>query len=302
MNIGEVIAANALYGTTLTASKILVSFAPPVFLIGIRMTIAGSLLLAYQFLVKKKSLCLNTSHWVYLIQIALFNIYLPYVLRYWSLQYLSVSKSALFFNLTPLVSYVISYILGLQKQSLTKWAGITIGMLGFLPMILSKESVSVSNCSTNDILSLPELAMFGAIVSLSYSWIVVQKAARMISSPITINGLSMLIGGILALITSFYTEKVLIKASPYELIGWLSFVIIVTNFICYNWQIKLLRKFSATVMALAGLAAPLVATITSIIFLGENLTWQFCLATAMLGLGIWIFYQTEANQLPELAE
>ena len=294
MYIGYAIALQAIYGTTLTASKILVSFAAPILIIGIRMTTAGSLLLAYQAITEHKILKLNKTLWPYVLQFAFFNIYLPYILRYWSLQYLNVSKTALFFNLTPLVSYAISCCMGIQKQCHRKWIGIAISFVGFLPTILDHPATE-AYVGSFGFLSLPELAMFIAIVSQSYSWIVMQKMAKMHANTTTVNGVSMLLGGVLALLTSFLFKNDFTIAHPWEFLGWLSFVIIVTNFIFYNAQASLLKHFSATIIALTGLCAPLVATLTSALILSEPITWQFIFSSIMLALGVYIFYQTENN-------
>lgn len=293
MNIGYVIALHALYGTTLTVSKALVALAAPIMIIGIRMTTAGGLMLTLRSIAAGRMFRISRELLPYVLQIALFNIYLPYVLRYWSLQYISVSKSSLFFNLTPMVSYIISYFMGLQKQCWRKWLGIGISFTGFLPMILDNNATE-NIAGGLGFVSLPELAMFGAIISLSYSWIIVQKAVKEFpASPLTINGSSMLIGGILALITSFFFTTDTTIISPWQFVGLLAYVIIITNFIFYNAQAVLLKHFSTTIIALASLSAPLFATLTGSIFLGEAITWQFLLSTILLGIGIFIFYQTE---------
>jgi drug/metabolite transporter (DMT)-like permease len=294
MNIGYVIAINALYGTTLTASKALVGLAAPIMIIGIRMTTAGSLMLILRSIAAGRLFKVSKELWPYILQIAIFNIYIPYVLRYWSLQYISVSKSSLFFNLTPLISYIIAYFMGLQKQSARKWLGITISFVGFLPMISDNPASESAGGYLFGFISKPELAMFSAIVSLSYSWIIMQKAVKQFpASPLTINGISMLIGGVLALITSYFFTTDTTISNPWQFVGLLSFVIIVTNFICYNAQAVLLKHFSTTIIALASLSAPLFATLTGALFLGEAITWRFLLSTAMLAVGIFIFYQAE---------
>lgn len=292
MNIGYVIALQALYGTTLTASKILVSFAAPVLIIAIRMISSGSLLLCYQAFKKNTLFKYNKVVWFYILQFALFNIYLPYVLRYWSLQYLNVSKTALFFYLTPLISYALSCLVGIQASSNRKWLGISISFIGFLPTLLL-HSASENIGGSLGFISLPELAMFTAIVAQSYSWIVMQKIAKSHINTTTVNGLSMLIGGIFALFTTLLLNTSFIINAPWEFLGWLSFVIIVTNFIFYNAQAILLKHFSATIIALTGLCAPLIATLTSSIILHEPITPQFWFSSITLGIGVYIFYQTE---------
>lgn len=295
MNIGYVIALQALYGTTLTASKILVSFAAPVLIIAIRMIISGGLLLTYQCYKKHAIFRLEKKAWGDILQFALFNIYLPYVLRYWSLQYLSVSKTALFFYLTPLVSYALSCLIGIQASSKNKWLGITISLIGFLPTLLI-HSNSENIGGAIGFISLPEMAMFGAIIAQSYSWIVMQKIAKTHVNTTTVNGLSMLIGGLFALLTSLILNNSFTIAAPWEFLGWLAFVIIITNFIFYNAQAILLKHFSATIIALTGLCSPLIATLTSAMILSEPITWQFWFSSLTLGLGVYIFYKTEKTK------
>lgn len=302
MHIGYVIALQALYGTTLTASKIIVSLCSPCLLIGIRMTIAGLVLLLYKSLINHKSLYLPRSIWLNLTQLAIFNIYLPYVLRYWAIQYLSVSSTALFFNLTPLFCYLIAYSLGMQKQSLKRWIGLIVSVTGLLPMIICNQGV-VNGCKlVSQNLFLPELAMLGAVLSLSYGWIVMQRTVQQNASPIIANGISMLLGGFLSLGTSLAIGENTAITAPYTLFSWLSFIIIVTNFICYNAQAMLLKYFNATTVALASLAAPLFATITSVILLGETIHWSFYLSASMLALGIYIFYQADKLDTAMIAE
>ena len=294
MNIGYVIALQALYGTTLTASKILVSFAAPVLIIAIRMITSGSLLLIYQSYKKHKILILEKITWFYVLQFALFNIYLPYVLRYWSLQYLSVSKTALFFYLTPLISYALSCLIGIQASCNRKWLGIAISFIGFLPTLLIHSS-SENIGGSIGFISLPEIAMFIAIIAQSYSWIVMQKIAKSHVNTTTVNGLSMLIGSLFTLLTSIILNNSFAIQNQWEFLGWLTFVILVTNVIYYNAQAFLLKHFSATIIALTGLCAPLIATLTSAMILSEPITWQFWFSSITLGLGVYIFYKTEKS-------
>lgn len=298
MNIGYAIALQAIYGTTLTASKILVSFAAPILIIGIRMVTAGAVLLSYQKFIKQCPVKINRNVWPYILQFALFNIYLPYVLRYWSLQYLSVNKISLFLYLTPLVSYILSCLIGLQESCYRKWIGIGISFAGFLPTMLTHHQAETIGYRLG-FFSLAEIAMFIAIIAQSYSWIVMQKMAKNNLNVTSVNGLSMLIGGIFALFTSFILNEPLNIYNPLVFSGWLAFVIIVTNLLFYNAQAILLKKFSATIIALTGLCAPLVATLTSSIILHEPITWEFLFSSSMIALGVYIFYTTETNTLPE---
>ena len=50
----EILALYATIGITFTFGKMLLLFLPPIFLIGLRMVVAGSLILVMQYFVNKK--------------------------------------------------------------------------------------------------------------------------------------------------------------------------------------------------------------------------------------------------------
>lgn len=58
----KIIILYALFASTFSLGKILLDFAPPIFLVGIRMTIAGLVLLAYQYFHKDTVFKFKTKH------------------------------------------------------------------------------------------------------------------------------------------------------------------------------------------------------------------------------------------------
>ncbi len=120
---------HALYGCTFTISKLLVNSAPPIFVIGIRMILAGIILglwVAYNKGTFKPE-PFDKKAWWYLSQIAIFGIYFPYVLRYCAIQNLPVIKTALLYNIAPFGSFFFSHLFFHTKVTLKKWVGLVIG-------------------------------------------------------------------------------------------------------------------------------------------------------------------------------
>ena len=286
-----------LYGCTFTISKILIGFSSPIFVIGIRMVIAGAILCVLALLLKKRYR-FNRLEWGYIFQISFFGIFLPYTLRYWSQQYLPVIKTAIIYNVAPFGAFLFSRLLLKERSSLRKWMGLCVGFCAIVPILIDDRHVGGNAFG---FISWPELAMLGAVFSFSYSWVIMKKlVTRNRTSPIILNGISMLIGGVCALMSSFSLETNHTLSNPTQFFLWLALIIIITNMICYNLYAYLLTKHSATLLSLAGLMAPFSAGITSWLYFGEALTWKSAISATFVLVGFIIFYYEELRHAGQI--
>jgi drug/metabolite transporter (DMT)-like permease len=158
-----------------------------------------------------------------------------------------------------------------------------------------------------------------AATSAVYGWIVMKKlVVNKHYSPILVNGVGMLMGGLGALITSFgFEQKPLLKCahgasnmtgegmshlghwfcfSWHDFLMFFFFVtllILVANVIFYNLYGFLLKKYTPTFLSLVGLLSPAFTAFLGWIFLGETVTWHFFVSLALVSLGAYIFYKDE---------
>jgi drug/metabolite transporter (DMT)-like permease len=286
-----------LYGCTFTISKILIGFAPPMYVIGIRMTLAGGLLSMLALAFTKARKHFDKKSCFYLAQISLFGICLPYLLRYWALQFLPVIKTAVIYNTAPFGTFIFSYFLLKERSSLRKWLGLSVGFLAIFPLLLSGKDIGPKAFG---FLSWPEIAMIVAVLSFSYSWVIVKKLImRTHASPFIINGISMFFGGICALLASYTLETNHTIANPKTFVLWLALIILITNGICYNLYAYLLNRYSATLLSLAGLMAPISAAITSWLYFGETLTMDTVFSAGLVLIGFMLFYFEELKHAAE---
>ena len=300
MNIFFIFLMYALNGSTFTISKILVTLASPIFLVGIRMLIAGTMLLIYHRLIQGKSFGVPRGAIKYLLQSIICNIFIPYCLRYWAIQYVTGTKTAFFYNLAPFITHAIACAIGMERGSWKKSIGLAIGFLSILPILIS-GSYAEDLLGGISFISLPELALLGTIISYSYSWIVVQKMVRKYKlSPFLINGINMFFGGALAIGTSFILGESTTITSPVEFTFWMATIMIITNFICYNLYAILLKKFSSTLISFASLTMPFFAALTGWLYYKETVSWHNFAATILTFIGLYIFYkaETKKNTIP----
>ncbi len=289
----------ALFASSFSMGKLLLRYTEPIFLTGARMSIAGAILLAYQYFCPTAYFRFKKKHWKLYAQITLFGIYFNYILRFWALDYLPSSKTSFFYNFSPLISALYSYLIFNERLTKRQWIGLTIGFIGMIPLLMgtSPEEQRVGEWF---FISLPELAVIGSVALHSYSWIIVRKLVREKSySPMMVNGLCMTFGGVLALVTSLFFEGFMPVTNYSSFFGWLALVILISNIICHNLYGHLLKKYSATFLSFAGFLAPIFASLYGWAFLQEKITWNLYVSGAIVLLGLYLFYRDEHEEVPD---
>jgi drug/metabolite transporter (DMT)-like permease len=146
-------------------------------------------------------------------------------------------------------------------------------------------------------LSWPELAVLISVAASAYSWIIMRKLVHHKNySPVMVNGITMSIGGMGALLTAIYAEGPLTIADPPHFFGWLGLVILISNIICHNMYGYLLKKYTATFLSFAGFLSPLFTALYGWAFLQEEITPAFFISTVIVFIGLLLFYQDELLQ------
>jgi drug/metabolite transporter (DMT)-like permease len=261
---------------------------------------AGIILISYQLIRHQKFPKFNKDELYLYAQIILLGIYAAYIFRFWGLKDLASSKTALLFNASPFFTALYSHFFFNEKMTLKQWAGLIIGFLGLIPILLT-TSLTEQKIGEFFYISWPELAILVAVSLHSYGWIVVRKLVKHRDhSPAMINGITMLCGGILALITAPLLEDAKPISDPGIFIGWLSYVIIISNIICYNLYGFLMKHYTATFLSFAGFLVPIFAGLFGWAFLNEQITWHFYASCTIVFFGLYLFYQDELRSSPAL--
>jgi drug/metabolite transporter (DMT)-like permease len=290
-----VILLYALFASVFTVSKTGLQYTQPLFFVGSRMLIAGIIMLAYLYIFKREVFKFKKDDFWRVFRLAAFNIYFTNIFEFWGLQYLTSFKTCFIYSLSPFVSALLSYFLFSEKMNGKKWLGFTLGFIGFLPILLNQSS---SEESMGHLLffSWAEIAVVLAAVSSVYGWILLRQLVKENGmSPMMANGLSMVMGGIMATAHSSFTEN----WNPLPVTEALPFMectialIIISNMICYNLYGHLLKKFTATFMSFAGFTTPLFTALFGWLYLGEVVSTPFYISAAIVFCGLLVFYQEE---------
>ncbi|MCK4265158.1 DMT family transporter [Candidatus Babeliales bacterium] len=291
-----IILVYAILASTFTLAKASLQYSKPFFLIGCRMILAGTFLLGYLALFKRKALYITKNDLLLFLKVALTHVYIFFIFEFWALSFpsLSSSKTSLIFTSTPFVAAFLSYLLLGERLSLTKIMGMALGIIGLAPvLVLQVDPLEAGKEFFR--FSFPEAILLIAVVSGAYAWFDIKKLMSKGYSLLLINGFAMLVGGIGAFLTSSLVEGF----TPFPVSNIFQFskyvlaLILVSNIVFYNFYGWLLKRYSFTLLSFAGFLTPLFAAFYGWFFLGETITWHYYFSLVVVFIALYIFYKDE---------
>lgn len=280
----------ALFASTFTIGQAALLYTQPVFLIALRMTLAGLVMLTW-VLINKKTILANPK---FILAAGFIHIYVPYVTEFWGLQYVGSAKAALLYSVMPFVTAIIERYTCNFKLTRKKIIGMAIGLIGLLPIILNNSCIDqANNCFY--IPHVPELAILISAVTASFGWIIIKKGLSKGYTILEINGSAMLVGGLFAFATSLVVDAwAPIPSTNFQLtLLYTGLLILIGNFLYYNLYGSLLKKYSATFLSFLGFTIPIFAAIYQWLFFGQIIGLDFIVSSIITIIGLYIFYRDE---------
>lgn len=290
----------ALLASTFIFSVEAIHYSEPLFLIGFRMLIAGGILLGWQFFANRRALVIAKKDWGIFLKVSLFHIYFAFILDFWSLQYLTALKANVIYATTPFITALLAYIILKERLGFKQIVGMLVGTLSIVPVCLLSNTKVCTGASSFFALPLPELALLGAVVSSSYAWFIVKDLMGRGYGLLVINGIAMLVGGILSMLTWVLKDSVVGFTPPVTdwtwFLVWIFALILSANILFYNLYGWLLKFYSLTFIALAGFLSPSFGVLYEWLFLGGHITWHYLVSISLVALGLYIFYSGDLKQ------
>ena len=268
------------------------------------MLLAGVLLLGGLSILGSGSIKISFKEAISAFILSLLSIYFCNLFEYWTLKHFSSAKTCFFYSISPCVSVLMSCTLSFihfkEKMTMNKWVGMATGIIGFSPVLALQNGLN-DPFKIDALFSWPSIAALAGSFSGVYGCIFLRKLVRnQQMCPLKMNGYSMLFGGLLALITSFFFEKSLLQQwanleiKPY--FGWMILIIFISNIVCSNLYGYLLKRFSATLISFFDLLSPLFASLNAYLFLNEPFHPIILLSTVLVLIGLLVVYRIELKQ------
>ncbi len=305
--------AYAFLASAISTNKVILYAMAPEFLVGIRMLVAALFLAVYSFFVKHHRLVWRSikQYAPTIIVVALFTTFFPSNLKAYALAHMPSSKMAFFGTLDPFVAAFYSYVVYGERLTPRKWLGVALGFAGMMVLIFASSPFE-EQLKAFSVVSYPELAAFWAIVLSRLGWITAQQLLKKeLLSPVQLNILTMSIGGAISLAAALLRNQTaitslalapltILKIPPLsllsptsQLLGFLSYTIIVGNMLGYTIYAAMLKRYSATFIALTSFSIPLFVHALGWLFLNEPLSGSFFIACLVTFVGLVIFFFDE---------
>jgi drug/metabolite transporter (DMT)-like permease len=255
-------------------SKALLDFVPPFLLAGTRMTIGGTLCLAYVYFFNPSSFYIKKKNVLALIAVIICSGFLTNGLEAWGLSQTIAAKAYFIYNFSPFIAALFGFLFFHEKMTRNKWIGLAIGFVGFIPLIYN--DLRSDNILIN---TLPELAILVAAGAMVLG-IVAKKKLVVFQhySMIMANGLLLFFGGLISVSTGLYTD------------------ITLTCLIAYNMYGILVQRYSVTFISFSEFLGIFLVAFLGWAFLGETISNAFWVAFVLVAIGMYVFYKEELRQ------
>lgn len=290
----------AIFSSTYTIGKAALSYSQPIFFIGMRFAIGGALTLLYLYLFDRKNFILlpKINRWAF-AQVAIIQIFLAYTLEYWAMSHTASSKVALFFTMTPFYTVIFSFFMLGEKMTRKKVLGLFIGLLGMIFLVTTNNPATENTFGSFSGISFAELALFFSVIAYAYGWVIKRGMVTTDTmSPLAVNGITTLYGGLLTLLVSPFIDTW--NPGPVSTVGpfipLMIAMIVIGNVFGFNVYTWLLKRYSATLVSFAGFTDSLYAAFYGWLFLNEQIAPVFFVSFAIITVGLYIFYQEELRQ------
>ena len=217
------IAACLLWGSAFAGAKIGFQYADPIYLSGMRFTLAGMLLVPVM-LIKKVDFRGALKHWKFMLAFAFIQTFLQYGLFFMGLDKVPAATAAIIIGAGPLFVAIMAHLtLENDKMTLRKVVAIVLGLSGVIFISTTKGEYLSNDPSFYTGVGL---LLLSNIIG-SYTNIMVVKKKSYNISPIALTSFANFTGGIMLLVTAFIVEKPEIKIYPpefYAALLWLAFI------------------------------------------------------------------------------
>lgn len=282
------------FAANLILRKMILNHCQPIFFQGTRLTLAGILILGYLFAFHRDWLRLERKDIPLFLQTSLFFSYLSYLFAVITLDDLSSARFAFMFNLTPFITAILSYFYLKERLTRKEFASLIIGFIGFMPLVFVGQKDGINSAS---FFSIPGLQLFIATAAYAYGWIVIKELVSKRSySPLLITGVAFFSGGIAILLTSFVFENWFTMAPVTNIMKFTTYligIVFISEIIASNIYALLLKRYSATFLAFAGVLYPLFSALLAWLFLKESISINFFVSAIIVSLALYIFYLSE---------
>ena len=283
-----------IWGSTYLAIRYAVQDIPPLYTAGFRHLAAGSILLLWCFWKRLR------PTWAQIrasFIIGAFFFLGGHGSLHWAEQHVPSGLASLLIAIEPILVFLLSAIAAKEwRLNGLLFAGILFG-LGGVALLMGRSALN----SGPGVFTGSLAVLFGAL-----SWslgIIYSRRSHLSGSPLLLSALSLLAGSFQLLIAGTVAREYRgFSLSAVSTRSWLALLYLilfgsVIAFTAYNW---LMERYSPTLVATHTYVNPIVAVFLGWLFAGEAITFNVCIATAMVVAAVMLVDRGTARLQPRI--
>lgn len=271
-----------IWGLNAVALKVLVTHFPAITMQGVRIFLAGLVLLLY-IVMKKAWKPLSRKEWKWIIAVILTGVVGHHIFLAWGLTMTTATNGALILSLVPLMTAFLSFLFLHEHMTLARVGGILLGFIGVILVVL-RGDVGFSTSIWGDLL------IGGAMIFQAFSFILIKKTTDTVDAK-QLTTIMFLVGSTLIFLISLFITP---GGVPTMLNGptWVWAVLLVSGVVATAWGHAMynstIHRLGPGQTAIFINMTPFFALVGSALFLGETIQWSQIAGFALIIMGIFL--------------
>ncbi len=272
---------NLLYAIGYPLTKVVVDTMPPLLFLGVRLLLTGIAPLFYLGFIKKAL----TLRWKSLGLISLssiLSIYLYNALALWGLATVAATKAAFLDNTAVLMSALLEWIIFSERLTAFEWIGLGLITLGTTPFFSPVDVLSQLSYMPG------EITIILANIAWTCGFILIRDLYKDKNfDPFMLTSVSMIIGGILAVAHSFFTEQwsqIDIASCIHNRFDVLALALIYHGSVDHIYT-TIAPRYTVTMLTLSSFSIPFLTSVLEALFLGVPINSTVGIAGIFISMG-----------------
>jgi drug/metabolite transporter (DMT)-like permease len=246
----------------------------------------GALVLLIAVAIRRQSLPHASRQWVYLAGMTVLANIAPYLLFSWSEQRISSGLAGALSGTTPLLTLLLARAFGVGRLTPPRVLGLALGLAGVVllaaPWHDGSRAVSLAGV----------LAALGAAACYAGSYVY----ARLLLTnrgmePLVLAAAQLTLGTVLLGAAVPWIGRQPMTLSSSVVLSVVALGVLSTG-VAYVLNYRLIQDEGPTAASMTNYLTPVVAVLLGIAVVGERLTWNLIIGTAMILVGLWIAEHT----------
>lgn len=284
------IAVQMFFGSAAVLGKVALQTFPSFAIVGFR--VAGAALAFYVLQRLRGGLALEKrKDYLYFALFSVFGVILNQLLFFKGLSLTTATNTSLLAVMIPIFAFTISALIGNDRFSWRKIAGIVLAACGVIYLIDPSKASFSSATTQGDILVILNSFSYGTYIAIS---------KRMISHYGALKSIAwlFLFASVVNVPIGLYSLQT-VELGAVSGAAWLivAAIVIFPTILAYFWNTWALARVEPSIVAVYIYLQPLIGTLLAIFLLGEQWSSRIFLAMALIFIGVFLVTKNRKREV-----